>query len=404
MSSWTLSNGTISITIDNGYTVFEINKQAQIQMTVSEPVLYFNYSVNNTNVPAVRASGKPPENNTTRRKFEINFNDVVSPVVPDAATLKTTIEGWLAIIGGASVADGDYGDITVSGGGTTWTIDNDVVTYAKMQNVSATDKVLGRSTAGAGDVEEITCTSFARTILDDTTAAAVRTTIGAGTGSGDMLAANNLSDVASVATSRTNLGLGTGDSPQFTAVNIGNASDTTVARTGAGDISVEGNLIYRAGGTDVPLTDGGTGASTAAAARTNLITRFSVMLAGASSNPASGTTYYMGSSPDAALTTTANRRYIKIPIACILREASVTITVTGTVDTAANTHTTVAWINNATSVALASVAANGNINSGYSTGLSQAIAAGDTIEIKITAPTYTTTPTGVRIRVDLYFE
>jgi len=64
------------------------------------------------------------------------------------------------------------------------------------------------------------------------------------------------------ATLRTSIGVGTGDSPQFTAVNIGAATDTTVARASAGDINVEGNLIYRAGGTDVPVADGGTGAST----------------------------------------------------------------------------------------------------------------------------------------------
>lgn len=60
-------------------------------------------------------------------------------------------------------------------------IANDAVTYAKMQNVSATDKVLGRSTSGAGDVEEITCTSFARSLLDDAAASDARTTLELGT-------------------------------------------------------------------------------------------------------------------------------------------------------------------------------------------------------------------------------
>ena len=58
----------------------------------------------------------------------------------------------------SGVSDGDKGDITVTATGTTWTIDNDVVTYAKMQNVTATDRLLGRDTLGAGDVEELTVT------------------------------------------------------------------------------------------------------------------------------------------------------------------------------------------------------------------------------------------------------
>jgi hypothetical protein len=56
-------------------------------------------------------------------------------------------------------------------------IANDSITYAKLQNVSATDRLLGRSSAGAGVVEEITCTSFARSILDDASAADVRSTL-----------------------------------------------------------------------------------------------------------------------------------------------------------------------------------------------------------------------------------
>lgn len=53
------------------------------------------------------------------------------------------------------VAVGDRGDITVSSLGTVWTIDNDVVTFAKMQNI-ATQTLIGRSTAGTGDPESIT--------------------------------------------------------------------------------------------------------------------------------------------------------------------------------------------------------------------------------------------------------
>ena len=55
----------------------------------------------------------------------------------------------------SGVPDTDKGDITTSSSGTVYTIDNDVVTYAKMQNVTATDRLLGRDTAGAGDPEEI---------------------------------------------------------------------------------------------------------------------------------------------------------------------------------------------------------------------------------------------------------
>ena len=57
---------------------------------------------------------------------------------------------------GTSLSDGDKGDITVSGSGSAWAIDNNVVTYAKMQDVSATSRILGRKTASAGDAEECT--------------------------------------------------------------------------------------------------------------------------------------------------------------------------------------------------------------------------------------------------------
>lgn len=63
---------------------------------------------------------------------------------------------YVAASGG--VSDGDKGDITVSGSGTVWTIDNDVVTYAKMQNVGA-NSVLARAAASSGDVSEVSLTA-----------------------------------------------------------------------------------------------------------------------------------------------------------------------------------------------------------------------------------------------------
>jgi hypothetical protein len=95
-------------------------------------------------------------------RANLNFTGAGVSVTDDAGTDTThvTITG-----GGAGLTDGDKGDITLTSSGSVWTIDNNAVTYAKLQDVTATNRFLGRITSGSGDAEELTGTQ-ATTLLD----------------------------------------------------------------------------------------------------------------------------------------------------------------------------------------------------------------------------------------------
>lgn len=64
---------------------------------------------------------------------------------------------------GGGISDGDKGDITVSGSGATWTIDNGAVSLAKMADM-ATASILGRNTAGTG-APEVLSAATTKTLL-----------------------------------------------------------------------------------------------------------------------------------------------------------------------------------------------------------------------------------------------
>jgi hypothetical protein len=82
----------------------------------------------------------------------------------------------------AKIADGAVTtDQLGSGAVTTAKLDSAAVTYDKVQNVSGTDRLLGRLSAGVGSIEEIACTAAGRALLDDADAATQRTTLGLGT-------------------------------------------------------------------------------------------------------------------------------------------------------------------------------------------------------------------------------
>lgn len=178
-------------------------------------------AITNSSVQRIEVTKNSGAVVSTRKQLNfIEGSNVTLTIADDAGNDQVDIT--VAAAGGGGLSDADYGDITVSGGGTVMTIDNDVVTYAKMQNVSAADKLLGRSTAGAGDVEEIACTAAGRAILDDADAAAQRATLGAA-------ASGANTDIASVYLNNT--GLKVKDTNASHGLTIAPGSDLTSDRT-----------------------------------------------------------------------------------------------------------------------------------------------------------------------------
>lgn len=78
------------------------------------------------------------------------LNTTTGEVKVQSAGVTQTVGG-----GGGGVSDGDKGDITVTGAGTTWTIDAGTVTLGKLADI-ATDSFLGRGSAGTGAPEVLT--------------------------------------------------------------------------------------------------------------------------------------------------------------------------------------------------------------------------------------------------------
>lgn len=117
------------------------------------------------------------------------------------------------------VSDGDKGDITVSGTGTVWTIDDDAVTLDKIQDI-ATNRVLARSSSGTGSVEDLTLPQF-RTLINVENGADVTDT--ANVTAAGALMDSELTSIADV--KALDQSVVSGASPVFTTTNMTDATN-----------------------------------------------------------------------------------------------------------------------------------------------------------------------------------
>ena len=193
------------------------------------------------------------DNNASALSFDATGKtgiiDIVTTNCSEGVTMSGTlgVTGVLTATGGIELSHACQNTLTGSGG--CISVNCNVIYRAGGTDVAVADGGTGASSLTDGGI-----------LLGSGTNAITAMAVLA---DGEMIVGDGTTDpvAESGATLRTSIGVGTGDSPQFTGIELGHASDTTIARSGSGDITIEGNAVYRAGGTDVALADGGTGAS-----------------------------------------------------------------------------------------------------------------------------------------------
>jgi len=268
------------------------------------------------------------------------------------------------------------GDVTLVGTPEYLTIDGQVITRNQIdlttdvtgelpfENIAqiATNRILGRSTAGTGDIEALTNTN-----------------------------------------ARTVLGLSTSNSPQFTGVNVGHATDTTITRVSSGVIAVEGAIIPTISSTDT-LTNKTIDGAENTITNVGCYTLLGYSPVSSTSTLAASTTYYFGSRFNNLPSTLGAFNRIDIPKTATIKRIRLQISAT-TIGSSGENVEIYLRVNNSTDTLLTdNVPINSNIYYTRTWTGSIPVTAGDYVEFKMVTPAWSVVPNIPGISGQIYLE
>jgi hypothetical protein len=185
-------------------------------------------------------------------------------------------------------------------------------------------------------------------------------------------------------------------------VSLANASGF-LKNNGSGTLSYDNTVLVSGGALGTPSSGTLTNCTGLPSSGITGYQGYVIMPLPGQLNPADATTYYFGALSN-AVSTTANDSALIIPKTGTIKRIDIVIANGGTLGS--NEASTVYFrLNNTTDTVISNSVTTNAVRSAFTnSGLSVAVAAGDTYEIKWVAPTYATNPTSIRFYVSIYIE
>jgi hypothetical protein len=315
--------------------------------------------------------------------------------LPNIATGKM----WIGNADSVPTAQTMSGDATISTSGVL-TISNDAVTYAKIQDVSATKRLLGRVSAGAGNVEEVELSSDGTlgglspsgSIVSSQSAIKNYVDVGLATKEPTLTKGNVTTSSPFVIVGGTNAVIGSGVS-----IDMNVANSITNGYLSWTDWNTFNNKqATLVSGTNIKTINGlsilGSG---------DLDTGYTLNVQALTSAPTDGQTIYFGALPKAP-TTTANISKVYIPRAGVIKRVEIH-SYSGTAGTSESWSMYIR-LNNTTDTLVKTNSINANERRWENHALNISVVAGDYIEIKLINPTWATNPNTIIFGGHIYIE